>query len=129
MSNSISRRSFMTASALTAAGALYPAGQALSHGQQRPTPAPPPSLPKGKILTFGMRCNNFNGSAQGVVAKQGTHSILTEVDIETGKTKSTALEMRGEGHMAMGVGDGRILCTGHHQALSMMVDPDHNVLK
>lgn len=116
-----SRRGFFKASA--AAGALLASGSALA--QEAPVSSiKADQLPSGKLLTFGMRSERFT-PVDGFIPTRGQHSILTSIDIPTGKTKATALDMGGEGHLAMGVGDGRILCTGHHQARSMMVDPDH----
>ena len=75
----------------------------------------------GSLYAFGIDGHLFPGHS---VKEHGHLSVLTSVDIKSGKAKQTALPM-GDGHSAMGIGDGRILCVAHHQSKSMLVDKDH----
>jgi hypothetical protein len=52
-------------------------------------------------------------------------SVITEIDLATGKYKQTWLPM-AEGHHAQRLPDGKILCIGHHDVLSMVLNPDHS---
>src|SRR5690606_17718472 len=79
----------------------------------------------GYLLTLGAHADLF--PLQGVHPLSRKFSVLTSIDLETGNGLATPMPMEGEGHLAMGIGDGRILCTGHHQRRSLVADADHKV--
>lgn len=79
---------------------------------------------KGKLYGLGMAGSKFPGNQSKAV---DATSVMISFDLETRKVIHTSLEM-GDGHAAMGAGDGRILCVAHHKPISMMLDKDHNVM-
>ncbi len=115
------RRDFMIGAGLMGSAMLL-GSNPLSAADAAPAVAAP-SL-KGKLYAFGLGGSKFPGNE---TKPKSTTSILTSFDLESRAMKQTSLDM-GEGHAAMGAGDGRILCVSHHKPLSMMVDKDHKVL-
>lgn len=51
-------------------------------------------------------------------------NVVTSLDLATGHVRQTPLLMR-EGHAAMSMGDGRILCLAQHANKSLVIDPAH----
>lgn len=79
----------------------------------------------GTLLALGTDGHLFPGYT---ARDHNKVSVLTSVNMATGKAKQTALPM-GAGHQAMGLGDGRILCVAHHKGKSIAVDENHKELK
>lgn len=85
------------------------------------TPAAPTL--KGSVYALGLGASKLPGYQD----KKAQYSVLTSINLEDGNLKQSVLEM-GEGHSAIGVGDGRILCVSHHKPVCMMVDKNHKTL-
>jgi hypothetical protein len=86
-------------------------------------PETAPSL-KGLVHGLGLEGRLYPGWEN--TRRKGA-SILTTLNLADGSVRQTPLTM-GEGHAAMSMEDGRILCVAHHQNKSMVVDPQHKVI-
>lgn len=116
------RRNFLMSAGLFG-GALMLGGKAtLAADGALPTAAAAPL--KGKLYGLGLAGSKFPGNQDKPL---NTASVMISFDLETRKVTHTSLDM-GDGHAAMGAGDGRILCVSHHNSISMMLDKDHNVI-
>lgn len=78
---------------------------------------------KGHVYAFGLAGSKVPGHQD----KKHAYSVITSINLEDGDVKQTVLEM-GDGHAAMGAGDGRILCVAHHKPVSMLLDKNHKIL-
>jgi hypothetical protein len=54
-------------------------------------------------------------------------NIVTSLNLTDGSVRQTPILMR-EGHAAMSMGDGRILCLAQHENKSVVLDPAHGVI-
>ncbi|MDR3613461.1 MAG: DUF1513 domain-containing protein [Candidatus Obscuribacterales bacterium] len=121
------RRSFLSLAGAAVGGVLLGGcgggsapGNAKSSAVEQTTTAIKPNL-NGSLYAFGTDGHLF----PGYTGQDHNHvSVLTSIDIKSGKSKQTPLPM-GQGHSAMGLGDGRILCVAHHDSKSMLVSDNH----
>lgn len=120
----IKRRHFMALAGLAAGSALVRPSFALALDAKAMKPFSDVKL-KGKLHTVGMYGHKH---PKALSKDKKTTSVLNTTDLVTGKTIETPLPM-GEGHSAMGVGDGRIFVCAHHKPTNMVVDPDHKIIK
>jgi hypothetical protein len=54
-------------------------------------------------------------------------TVITSLNLTNGSVRQTLLDM-ASGHAAMSLLDGRILCVAHHANVSMVLDPNHNII-
>ena len=54
-------------------------------------------------------------------------NIITSLNLSDGSVRQTPILMR-EGHSAMSMGDGRILCIAQHEKKTLALDPRHKVI-
>lgn len=78
----------------------------------------------GQLITVGTDGHLMPGYTKN---RRNEISVLTSVDMKSGKALQTPLEMAA-GHSALPLGDGRVVCVSHHKETSMVVDEKHNVL-
>lgn len=116
------RRNFLMGAGLFGGALMLGGKAALAANGALPAASTTPL--KGKLYGLGMAGSKFPGNQSKPL---GTTSVMISFDLETRKVTHTSLDM-GDGHAAMGAGDGRILCVAHHKPVSMMLDKDHNVL-
>jgi hypothetical protein len=93
-------------------------GQAALPIQNKPSPL------RGIVHGLGSNGRLFPGKED---SREDDVAVITSLDLVNGSIRQTALELPN-GHAAMGMGDGRILCVSQHRKKSMILDPDHNVV-
>jgi hypothetical protein len=80
----------------------------------------------GKIHIVGV--NEPPRSKQNGAVTIKAPSVLTSLDLKTGKTRHTELTIR-EGHSVLPLGDGRLACVAHHARESCVVDAAHSHIR
>lgn len=112
----LTRRSFLKQAGYAGCAALV-AGAT-------PSWAAPDARLKGTIHAIGWRGSEYAHTAANI---NTLISLLTSLDLATGAIKQTVLPINN-GHSAMGLGDGRILCLPQIFAAGQIVDADHKVI-
>jgi Protein of unknown function (DUF1513) len=79
--------------------------------------------PDSKGLVYGLGGNGRYFPGQSATGPYKV-SVLTSLNLADGSIRQTALEVPN-GHAAIGMGDGRILCLGQHREKSMVIDRQH----
>jgi hypothetical protein len=79
----------------------------------------------GLVHGLGVEGRLYPGFARA--GKNGA-SVLTTLNLASGAVRQTPLDL-AEGHAAMSLGDGRILCTPLDKDTCLVVDAEHKVIK
>jgi Protein of unknown function (DUF1513) len=116
-----SRRNFL--GRLGLAGGVLPFAADAQEALPREAGKRPQRL-TGSVHGLGLLGRLFPGSEAG--PDQGVN-IVTSLDLATGRTRQTPVLMR-EGHTAMSMRDGRILCLAQHANKSLVLDPAHTTI-
>jgi hypothetical protein len=117
----LSRRGILLAGAalgVTATGIAKTARAAVTKTGEICTPKEI-DLPKGKIFALGRNGQRHTASIKKYLDSREKHSILTEIDIHSGKTKYTPVPVM-DAHYPLPLKGGHVLCVGQGYGMAVL---------